>query len=75
MLLPCHACGCGSPAALGYRIGHKPAAAAQVSGNASHILIQPPSSGPPALVIYANIPACAAVLHVIDAVLEPAATA
>jgi uncharacterized surface protein with fasciclin (FAS1) repeats len=37
------------------------------------ILVQPPSQGPAAAVVYADIPACGSVVHVIDAVLEPLA--
>jgi len=38
------------------------------------ILVQPPSQGPSAAVVYADIPACGSVVHVIDAVLEPLAS-
>ena len=45
----------------------------QVEGNGTSLMIAPPSSGPPGLVIYSDIPACSAIMHIINAVLEPAA--
>ncbi|KAK9822212.1 hypothetical protein WJX81_006433 [Elliptochloris bilobata] len=45
-----------------------------VAVNGSFISIQPPSSGPPGAIIFADIPACSMIMHVIDVVLEPKAT-